>query len=90
MGVFLLRRFAVFVATLIGASLVIFLLLEILPGNAALTILGADASPDAVAALTRKLGLDQPAAAALRRMDIGPPHGRSRHQLRLFDARLAS
>jgi peptide/nickel transport system permease protein len=62
MGVFFLRRLVVFVATLIGASLVIFVVLEILPGNAALTILGADASPDAVAALTHKLGLDQPAA----------------------------
>jgi peptide/nickel transport system permease protein len=61
MGVFLLRRLATLVATLVGASIVIFLLLEILPGNAALTLLGADATPDAVAALTRKLGLDQPA-----------------------------
>ena len=61
MGVFLLRRVAVFAATLVGASLVIFLVLEILPGNAALTILGADATPDAVAALTHKLGLDRPA-----------------------------
>jgi peptide/nickel transport system permease protein len=61
MGVFLLRRVAVFLATLVGASLVIFIVLEILPGNAALTILGADASPDAVVALTHKLGLDRPA-----------------------------
>jgi len=62
MGVFLLRRVTTFLATLAGASAVIFLVLEILPGNAALTILGADATPDAVAALTRKLGLDRPAA----------------------------
>ncbi len=60
MGLFLLRRTAVFAATLVGASVVIFLVLDILPGNAALTILGADASPDAVAALSHKLGLDQP------------------------------
>ena len=60
MSVFLLRRLATFVATLVGASMVIFVALEILPGNAALTLLGADATPDAVAALTRKLGLDQP------------------------------
>ena len=60
MGLFLLRRMAVFAATLVGASVVIFLVLDILPGNAALTILGADASPDAVAALSHKLGLDQP------------------------------
>jgi len=62
MGVFLLRRLATFLATLAGASIVIFMVLEILPGNAALTILGAEATPEAVAALTHKLGLDQPAA----------------------------
>jgi peptide/nickel transport system permease protein len=61
MGLFLLRRIATFLATLVGASVVIFLVLDVLPGNAALTILGADASPDAVAALSHKLGLDQPA-----------------------------
>jgi peptide/nickel transport system permease protein len=60
MGLFLLRRTAVFAATLVGASVVIFLVLDILPGNAALTILGTDAAPDAVAALSHKLGLDQP------------------------------
>jgi peptide/nickel transport system permease protein len=61
MGLFLLRRMTTFVATLVGASVVIFLVLDILPGNAALTILGADASPAAVEALSHKLGLDQPA-----------------------------
>ena len=63
MTYFLLRRFAAFAATLIVASLVIFWLLEILPGNAAQVILGAEARPDAVAALARKLGLDQPPLA---------------------------
>jgi peptide/nickel transport system permease protein len=63
MALFLLRRVATFLATLVGASVVIFFVLEILPGNAALTILGADATPETVAALTHKLGLDQPALA---------------------------
>ena len=31
-----------------------------MPGNAAQMLMGADASPDAVRALTVKLGLDQP------------------------------
>jgi peptide/nickel transport system permease protein len=60
MSVFLLRRFVTFLATLVGASLVIFLVLEILPGNAALTILGPDAPRSAIDALSHKLGLDQP------------------------------
>ncbi|WP_316173257.1 MULTISPECIES: ABC transporter permease [unclassified Bradyrhizobium] len=60
MSVFLLRRFLTLVATLVGASLIIFLILDALPGNAAQMLMGADASPDAVRALAVKLGLDQP------------------------------
>jgi peptide/nickel transport system permease protein len=60
MSIFILRRFLTLVATLIGASLIIFLVLDALPGNAAQTLMGADASPDAIRALTVKLGLDQP------------------------------
>src|SRR5690349_23077783 len=60
MSLFVLRRFLTLVATLIAASLIIFLVLDALPGNAAQVLMGADASPDAVRALTIKLGLDQP------------------------------
>ncbi|MBR0815725.1 ABC transporter permease [Bradyrhizobium diazoefficiens] len=62
MSVFVLRRLLTLLATLIGASLIIFLVLDALPGNAAQMLMGADASPDAVRALTVKLGLDQPLA----------------------------
>src|SRR5579864_8059544 len=60
MSIFLLRRVLTLAATLIGASLIIFLVLDALPGNAAQMLMGADASPDAVRALAVKLGLDQP------------------------------
>ena len=60
MKLFLLRRLATLVATLLGASVVVFVMLEILPGNAAQMMMGADASPDAVQALAVKLGLDRP------------------------------
>lgn len=62
MTLFLLRRFATFIATLACASVVIFLVLEILPGNAAQTMLGPEAPRSAVVALTHKLGLDRPPA----------------------------
>src|SRR5512139_1442393 len=62
MSVFLLRRLLTLAATLVAASLIIFLVLDALPGNAAQMLMGADASPDAVRALTVKLGLDQPLA----------------------------
>jgi len=61
MGLFLLKRCATLIGTLAGASVIIFLVLEILPGNAAQVLMGADADPAAIAALTIKLGLDLPA-----------------------------
>src|SRR6185312_14208038 len=60
MSLFILRRIVTLAATLIGASVIIFFVLDALPGNAAQVLMGADASPDAVRALTVKLGLDQP------------------------------
>ena len=60
MGLFLLKRILTLGATLIGASIVVFLVLEILPGDAAQIMMGPDASPDAVRALAAKLGLDRP------------------------------
>ncbi len=60
MGLFLLKRLATLIATLIGASIVVFLVLEILPGDAALIMMGPDAAPEAVRALATKLGLDRP------------------------------
>lgn len=61
MSLFLLKRLATLIGTLIGASVIVFLVLEILPGNAAQMLMGPDADPSAVAALATKLGLDQPA-----------------------------
>jgi peptide/nickel transport system permease protein len=60
MSLFLFKRLITLIATLIGASIVVFLVLEILPGNAAQMMMGPDASPDAVHALAVKLGIDLP------------------------------
>ena len=59
MGLYLFQRFILLLATLAFASIVVFGVLEILPGNAAQVMLGASATPDTVAALAHKLGLDQ-------------------------------
>ena len=61
MSLFLFKRLLTLIATLIATSAIVFLVLEVLPGNAAQMLMGPDASPDAVAALAIKLGLDQPA-----------------------------
>jgi len=63
MGWFLLKRFATFVLTLIVASIVVFAVLELLPGNAAEVMLGPTATPEAISALEHKLGLDRPPLA---------------------------
>lgn len=60
MGSFLFKRFCTLLATLVGASVVVFLVLEILPGNAAQILMGPDAAPEAVQALAAKLGLNLP------------------------------
>lgn len=61
MFAYLMRRLTSFGATLIAASLVIFVVLEVLPGDPALLMLGAEARPDTLAALRAQMGLDDPA-----------------------------
>jgi peptide/nickel transport system permease protein len=63
MSLFFFKRLTTLLATLIGTSIVVFLVLEILPGNAAQVLMGPDASPEAIAALAHKLGIDRPAFA---------------------------
>ena len=60
MAYFLFRRTLGFVLTLLAVSLVVFAVMNVLPGDPALTILGMDASEDALAALRAQLGLNDP------------------------------
>lgn len=60
MSVFLAKRFLTFIVTLLGATVLTFLALEILPGDPAAVILGIDAPESAIQALRDKLGLDRP------------------------------
>jgi len=48
------------IPTLIGLSLLIFALTRIIPGDSIKLAAGTDATPEQVAALTKKMGLDQP------------------------------
>jgi peptide/nickel transport system permease protein len=59
---FLARRLVAAALTLVAASAVVFLVLEVLPGDPALLILGTEARPDTLEALRRQMGLDRPAA----------------------------
>jgi peptide/nickel transport system permease protein len=60
MLLFILNRLATLLLTLVVASAVVFAVLELLPGNAAELILGESATPESLAALQAKLGLDRP------------------------------
>lgn len=75
MSVFLARRFLTFLITVSGASVIIFLLLEVLPGDPALTMLGVDAPDSAVAAIRLELGLDRPAVVRYVDWIAGLFHG---------------
>ncbi|HMN21642.1 MAG TPA: ABC transporter permease [Ottowia sp.] len=78
MSYFLVKRCLTLLVTLAATSMIVFAVLEVLPGNAAQVLMGADADPAAVAAKTLELGLDQPAlqrygqwVAGLARGDMG-------------------
>ncbi|MEF7617146.1 ABC transporter permease [Aquincola sp. MAHUQ-54] len=77
MTLFLVRRLAVLALTLGLASLAVFAVLELLPGNAAQLMLGATATPEAVAALEARLGLDRPPAARYADWVLGLLQGRT-------------
>ena len=58
----MLRRVAAAALTLFAVSILVFVGTEVLPGDAASAVLGKSASPDQLAELQQRMGLDQPAA----------------------------
>ncbi|CAN7588811.1 ABC transporter permease [Pararhizobium sp. LjRoot238] len=60
MIVLLLRRLSSLLLTLLAVSALIFIVMDVLPGDPAAIMLGTSASPDTLAALRHELGLDQP------------------------------
>src|SRR5260370_41474277 len=61
MVIFLIKRLAGFLVTAVAATLVVFVVLEVLPGDPAVTMLGVEARPESVRLLHAELGLDRPA-----------------------------
>jgi peptide/nickel transport system permease protein len=58
---FIARRLAGLFLTLIAASIVVFIVLQVLPGDPAAIMLGTGAREDTLAALRHQMGLDAPA-----------------------------
>lgn len=63
LGSFVVRRLLRAIPMLLAASLLTFVLLNLLPGDPARAVLGDRASPEALAELRRDLGLDRPLLA---------------------------
>lgn len=61
MAGFISHRLMMLVLTLFVASLMVFWVLELLPGDAAQLLLGTEVQPDTLAAIRAQLGLDRPA-----------------------------
>ncbi len=71
-------RLVSLVVSLVAASILVFAVVNILPGDVAVVILGTSATPEAVQTLQRQLGLDQPAwvrylewVGGMARLDFG-------------------
>ncbi|WP_445808900.1 ABC transporter permease [Yoonia sp.] len=60
---FALGRLVSLTASLIVASIVIFAVVEVIPGDPAAFMLGVNARPDTIAALRAEMGLDEPLVA---------------------------
>lgn len=54
------KRLLLAVPILLGVSILTFWVLDLIPGNAAQQLLGAEATPEQIATLEQRLGLDQP------------------------------
>lgn len=60
MGSYILKRLLSAVPVLLGLSVIVFLIMEAIPGDTATAILGSYATPENVEKLNRDLGLDKP------------------------------
>lgn len=58
---FALRRFLALVATLLATAVIVFVVLEILPGDPAAVMMGVNATPEQIIAIRAEYGLDRPA-----------------------------
>ena len=92
---FLSRRLIAALITLMLATVVVFAVVEVLPGDPALVMLGTDARPDTLAALRAKYGFDRPLISrywhwisGLLSFDLGASHAYGTSVSKLIGERL--
>lgn len=96
MTAYLLKRLAIGALTLVIASMVVFGVLEVLPGDPAQLMLGMNATPEALASLRQQMGIDQPVlwrylgwAGGLLTLDFGRSYTYSSPVIELIADRIA-
>lgn len=92
---FIIRRLLLAIPTLVGVTIITFLLLHLAPGGPALALAGQNATPAQIAAITHELGLDKPWPqqyaiwlGALLHGDLGFSYIRQQPVVALIGARL--
>lgn len=60
MGRYILNRLLTLIPIIFGISVLVFLILHLVPGDPASIMLGTSATPEAIAALRKSMGLDDP------------------------------
>ena len=60
MRMYILKRLLALVPTLLGITILVFLMVHLVPGDPAQVMLGERASAETLAALRQELGLEQP------------------------------
>jgi len=79
---FLIHRVLQMIPVLFFVSVIIFVLINLVPGDAARLFLGEEASPEALAALRHQLGLDRPLYVQYLRWVGGMLHGDFGHSFK--------
>ncbi|MBN1485605.1 MAG: ABC transporter permease [Chloroflexia bacterium] len=75
MGRYIVRRLITLIPTLLGVTLVIFLLLRLIPGDPAVAMLGEHAAQDNVERIREQLGLNRPLFLDREALKEGDFHG---------------
>ena len=63
---YIIRRILMLIPVLIGMSVITFSIIHLMPGNPAQTILGEQATPEAIAELEERMGLNEPYIVQIR------------------------
>ena len=71
MAKFIGKRVLMLIPVLIGVSLIVFVLMQLSPGDPAQIILGAQAAPEDIANLRQEMGLNDPLIVQFLRFLVG-------------------